>query len=210
MDLKERWESIVTNAGLTGDAHSVYQKLSALYMSPNRSYHNFDHIEACLKELDSHEPEIDNRCLELAIWFHDSIYDPSRKDNEEKSAEFAKKVVGGVGQRGVDLIESLILITKHDSMPKTLEEKLMIDIDLSILGQPYEVFQKYDEGIRLEYNFVPQKEYLMGRILLLKSFLSKANIFHTYFFKELYEKQAKQNLHKKIDELDNLSAIISI
>ena len=54
------------------------------YGSPGRHYHTFGHVWSCLLELD----RVRSLCgsplaLELAVWFHDAVYDPQAGDNED-------------------------------------------------------------------------------------------------------------------------------
>jgi len=77
------------------------RKLLALYQEPIRHYHNLDHIRHCLGEFDlfrnlSRDPD----ALETAIWFHDAVYDPTRDDNEARSADLARKVLADCGAAG--------------------------------------------------------------------------------------------------------------
>jgi predicted metal-dependent HD superfamily phosphohydrolase len=59
------------------------------YSSPERYYHNLAHIQDSLSvfnqtsSLAAHSEEV-----ELAIWFHDAVYDPRRSDSEQRSAEW--------------------------------------------------------------------------------------------------------------------------
>ncbi len=60
------------------------EQLLSAYAEPHRHYHTQHHIAACLEALDAHRhcaerPEE----VELAIWFHDAVYDTRRTDNEE-------------------------------------------------------------------------------------------------------------------------------
>ncbi len=67
-------------------------ELVAAYTAPGRHYHNLAHIEDCLaalarvENLSPREREI----LSEAIWWHDVVYDATRADNEELSAQLAE------------------------------------------------------------------------------------------------------------------------
>ena len=63
-----------------------FHRLVQAYGEPHRHYHTLTHIVKMLnalrefgKDLQHHEE------VELAIWFHDAVYDPQRTDNEEAS-----------------------------------------------------------------------------------------------------------------------------
>lgn len=62
-----------------------------MYSEPHRHYHNFHHIADSLAEFDrarhlAREP----LAVELAIWFHDTVYDTRAGNNEEQSAELGR------------------------------------------------------------------------------------------------------------------------
>jgi predicted metal-dependent HD superfamily phosphohydrolase len=74
--------------------------------------------------------------VELAIWFHDAIYDTHSQENEERSAELASRRILEAGG-GADLVKSvvgLILATKAHDAALIQDAALLIDVDLSILG----------------------------------------------------------------------------
>src|SRR5690349_8065412 len=88
------WQTI----GASGDAARWYETLSRAYAEPQRHYHNQQHIAECLAELDgarhlAKEPA----CAELALWFHDAVYDPKSGENEERSAAMAKRCLSDAG-----------------------------------------------------------------------------------------------------------------
>lgn len=88
--------------------------------------------------------------MEAAIWFHDAIYDPRAKDNEEQSAALAETALttAGIAPEIISQVRSLILITKHTSPPRQPDEILLVDIDLAIIGQArerYEIFEQRSE-----------------------------------------------------------------
>jgi len=65
----------------------LYEK----YSEPGRFYHSAGHILYCLDQLDNYPSGTgDSDALELAIWYHDAVYDPRVSDgtNERLSARF--------------------------------------------------------------------------------------------------------------------------
>jgi predicted metal-dependent HD superfamily phosphohydrolase len=78
---------------------------------------------------------------------------------------------------------------------------LVADIDLCILGYPWERFAEYERQIRDEYSQVEEKEFITGRLLILDGFLRRPEIYHTKHFREKYEKAARANLARSIMRL---------
>ena len=89
--------------------------------------HHFDAV----KNLAEHPAE-----LELAIWFHDAIYKVFSKTNEFDSAVWAKEFAlsNGYGHEGAERIFNLVMATQHNEEVQSSDQKLIVDIDLSILG----------------------------------------------------------------------------
>lgn len=181
-----------------------FQKLVDRYSEKHRHYHNLSHVTACLKHLDEIAGRIvDLKTVEIALWFHDIIYDPKKNDNEKKSAEFAKAFLRSVNLASdvVLKIEHLVKLTKHPSKPETNDEKYLIDIDLLILAANVEDYDCYESSIRKEYRFVPSLLYKKGRKKILKSFAKSDRIYQTAYFYEKYENQAKRNIERAIINL---------
>src|SRR5687767_6949665 len=94
----ERWQRPWQAVGARGDAKSWYDRLTAAYAERHRHYHNQQHIAECLAEFDAarhlvRQPE----AIELALWFHDAVYNPRAGDNEERSAALAKACLDEAG-----------------------------------------------------------------------------------------------------------------
>ena len=88
------WRRLNTDDG--ADSTAVVNDLIARYAEPQRAYHTLEHIMHCLGEFagvreQAGEPE----AVEVAIWFHDAVYNPLLKTNEKKSADLAAGVLGG-------------------------------------------------------------------------------------------------------------------
>lgn len=135
--------------------------------------------------------------------YHDFVYNPLRKDNEKKSAEYAVKVlVKQLREDEAAQLEAWILATK-DHRPRTehLHERFLLDADLAVLGATPEVYRDYCEEVRQEYRLVPELLYKRGRRKVLLHFLNFEHLYHTPFFRENYEKQARLNLKSELERL---------
>lgn len=201
-DLKSRFTSLFPDE-LASIAGQCFKELEGYYSETHRHYHTLKHIESCLAHLDSITLKELKRNLELAIWFHDVIYNPKKKDNEAKSAEFAALWLAKLSEPSdvISTVKHYIDLTVHPSEPNTVEEKYLIDIDLSILGASPELFLEYESWIRQEYSFAPSVLYKRGRIQVLKGFLAQSSIYQTDEFKSRFEKQARLNLQFTIEQL---------
>ncbi len=88
---RERWQRIWQEAGAVGDPGPCCERLITAYSAPDRHYHNLDHISECLGELDAaRHLAADPVAVELALWFHDAVYDSRATANEERSADLAR------------------------------------------------------------------------------------------------------------------------
>ena len=181
----------------------VFDELASSYAEPGRYYHTDRHIAECLGHC-SDLKHLANQpyAIEVAIWFHDAIYNTKRTDNERKSADWAASYLSseGVEKHLVRHIFDMIVATKTHETTDT-DSSIMLDIDLGILGSSVAVFEEYDQAIRMEYDWVPQEQYRIARIQVLQSFLSRDEIFKTVQFQNRYEAQARKNLQRKIIEL---------
>lgn len=128
------WESFCDVRAPTG----LFQKLSAAYSEPHRTYHTAEDILHCLEEFD-HVRDLARwpNEVEMALWFHDAIYDTHASDNEEKSADWVQRVLllNKCPPEIVTRIRDLIMATKHTMPPIENDAQLVADIDLSSLGQ---------------------------------------------------------------------------
>src|SRR5689334_15837407 len=74
---------------------SVIDTLSAAYAEPQRAYHTATHIHEVLHWFDTVHDEVGWRSpadVYLAVVFHDAVYDPTRHDNEARSAQLAREL----------------------------------------------------------------------------------------------------------------------
>jgi predicted metal-dependent HD superfamily phosphohydrolase len=190
-----------------GDPALVFAKLQRAYDEPHRAYHDAMHLADCLQQLDCvRDQAIAPMQLEMALWYHDAIYDPRASDNEARSAAMARRDLqaGRVLPARIEVIDELIMATKHDSAAETLDAALLVDIDLSILGRSREEFEHYDRAIRAEYAWVPEDQYRAGRSAVLERFLTRPAIYATAWFRARYEVAARRNLALALEQLQDV------
>lgn len=193
---------------------ALKSELSALYQAGDRHYHNLTHIEAMLALAGEYRALLDDPdAVEAAIWFHDAIYDSRAKDNEAKSAELAeKRLAGRASSHRLARIAAMINATATHQLPPFRDEDalndaaLLLDMDMAILGAEPAAFDAYEKAVRLEYGWVEEPMWRAGRSAVLKSFLTRPNIFYTQSFRDRFEARARQNLERSLAVLQPAKA----
>lgn len=199
--LHKRWSSFSQRLNAK-NSDRVWQWIKAAYLEPHRYYHNLNHLYHCFQELDAipgqHLPEI-----ELALWFHDIAYQTHPPmENELESSKIAINAIGVMNLPNgyCPLVDMMIMATKNHKNDID-NYSLMLDIDLSILGQSSEIFQAYDQQINQEYQWVPLELYNKTRADILQNFLNSPMIYKTDLMRDKYEAQARMNLEETIKKL---------
>jgi len=197
-----RRDALLQNFGIDREvAQKIFAEIEAYYNEETRYYHTYGHISFMLGFIFIFHKELANPvAVQLAAWFHDVIYDTRAKDNEEKSAEYAEKVLSEVGVPGevITRVKELVLATKsHQAPPDDPDCQIFLDCDLAILGFYEQAYDEYAKNIRLEYSWVAEEDYRRGRKQVLEKFLQRDRIFYVYN----YEGQARRNLEREIASL---------
>src|SRR6185312_15436443 len=144
---------------------ALLERLARRYAEPHRRYHTWEHVVACLdarrRLTGAALPEVD-----LALLFHDAIYDPMAHDNESRSADLLVEE-GRRAWLGEELLQRarpLVEATRHGEDAADSEEAcIVVDADLSILGADPAVFDAYERAVRAEYAAVDDAAYAAGR-----------------------------------------------
>ena len=200
---QDRWRQLWQAAGASGDGGPWYERLTRAYAEPQRHYHNQQHIAECLAEFDgarhlARQPV----AVELALWFHDAVYDPKAGDNEEQSAVLAKNCLEAAGLPTLaSTVSELVMATKTHHTEAGPDAALVVDIDLSILGQGEARFAEYESQIRKEYGWVLKPIFNSKRKEILQRFLGRERIYTTEYFANRYEEAARRNLERSIGKL---------
>lgn len=202
------------------------QKIKQLHDSPNRHYHNSNHIDYCESKLmeytnflessdrytEDTAPRLDSiiSAAYHAIQFHDVVYSiwANPGQNEERSAEvflsFHKRHNMEELVDANEVYDAILATGRHTSQQTglSLASKLMLDVDLASFGERYELVRYNTENVLREYlpMCLPKIELLRNRVQFLYSLLSRPTLFYTDFFLTRYEKAARHNIGQLISE----------
>jgi predicted metal-dependent HD superfamily phosphohydrolase len=167
-----------------------------------RHYHTLQHLAECLDLFDrvAHLARYPGEAA-IALWFHDAVYLPLAKDNEARSADWACAALreAGAGEEVCERMRALIMATAHHAAPEGDDARLVVDIDLAILGADAARFAEYEGQVRAEYATVPEDLFRQKRAELLARFLERPAIYQTPELHARLENQARINLRRAIE-----------
>jgi predicted metal-dependent HD superfamily phosphohydrolase len=203
-DLRNRWRSL-TGSTCAGDcADDLCEKLIAAYGEPHRRYHSLTHLTWLLNEEGRRAALVpDRKLVQFAIWFHDAIYDPLAKDNEERSADWARDALTDLNLTELARsVSALVLKTKdHARGDASPDEAIFLDMDIAILGAPRSEYMQYAADIHVEDAAVPDEVFAAGRGAFLRSWLARERLFRTDAYHAELDAAARANMMWELGEL---------
>ena len=199
--LRARFAALVARLGgrASGTADS-FDQLHAAWRTGRRHYHELGHLVACLGELDA--AAVEPACadlVELALWYHDAIYEPGASDCEPRSAELliahaaALAIPASSARRAADLV----LATAHTRCAAPRGDRatdLIVDIDLAILGRDVLSFMDFEYSVEEEYAPSSRFAFRIARGRFLASLLAAPTLYRTEQFRARYEQPARAQL----------------
>lgn len=202
--LLPRWQQTMQSCSVNQiAANKIFNEIITAYSTPERYYHTVEHILHILITIDDLKPYVkDLEAVQIAAWFHDIIYNTQAKENEEKSAEYAGKLLPALGltTNNISHIQNLIINTKHhQAAADDFDSQVLLDADLAILAAEPMQYQEYATAIRQEYAWVPDAEYITGRQQVLERFLQRDRIYFTPLMYATAEQSARRNLQQEVD-----------
>ncbi|GHJ59034.1 hypothetical protein NOK12_15520 [Nocardioides sp. OK12] len=187
------------------DADDLREELVAAYASPQRGYHDVQHLVEVLTRLDElgeHGAVVRHLPVVLAAWFHDAVYDGER-DAEERSAAWAEDAL--TGRVEPDLVEEVVRLVRltetHTPEPDDTLGCLLSDADLAILAAPQERYDEYVAAVRAEFAHLDDATFAEGRAQVLLGLAQKPTLFHTAYARERWEDDARANLGAELERL---------
>jgi predicted metal-dependent HD superfamily phosphohydrolase len=203
-NLRGPWVDALAKVGVPCSpfADTLFSELVARYREAYRGYHTLQHLAECLSLLEHHHAEAERPGeVALALWFHDAIYDVRAHDNEHKSADWARDALtaAGLSLDAAQRVHALVMATRHSAVPEGNDARLLVDIDLAILGAPAIRFAEYERQIRVEYAHVPPVLFEPRRRAVLSGFLAREPLYQTQAIRAEREAQARINLQAAVD-----------
>jgi predicted metal-dependent HD superfamily phosphohydrolase len=188
--------ALLARADLPG---AVAAELRRRHTEPHRAYHDDAHVGLLWLRHLLHGGDPGDRDLALAILFHDAVYDPLAKDNEERSAALLATLVPGDTAWAQAAIRAT---ADHLGYAGTDCRVLrLLDLDLTPLAESPEVFARNTAFLRREYAAVEEARWRSGRSGVLARFLAAPAIFRTRLA-PVYEARARKNLIAAVAGLD--------
>ena len=194
-----KWHDLAQTLSLPAALSDVIlAELQAGYGETGRHYHTDRHIVSLLDRavgLDFRDGEI----AQLAIFFHDLVYDPLRNDNERRSAEvMTQRLSDHVSANKLDKATAIIEATASHQPTGDADTDLVLDLDMGILGQPWPIYETYARGVMAEYlPYTGEAAWRQGRVsLFIDPTLARGKIFITDHFKP-FDDRAMENLQRE-------------
>lgn len=188
-----------------------WAELREAYARPPRAYHHFGHARDVLALVDLVAREGPGWTrpdeVRLAALYHDAVYEPGRRDNEARSAAFAREAIARwLPDAGIDAdrVAGLIELTaRHGALDRDDvaddDTRNFLDCDMAILGAAPDAFDAYDRGIAAEYRGrVPGWLFRINRRRFLKALLGRDRIYLGDFFQQRLDASARANLRRAV------------
>lgn len=196
-DLLQRWRAL---AG--GGADRLGESLIAAWDQPHRCYHDRSHLIWLLEEAERRASLIqDASFIGYAIWFHDAIYEPGEPDNEARSADWARAALAHDPELGERVGRVIEMTKKHHEGEAHGDAALFLDMDIAILGAPWEAYCAYAAGVRREYSAYPDGAFAAGRWRFLDIQLERERTFRTDVYERELGEQARANMRWEREEM---------
>lgn len=143
------------------------------YSEVHRHFHSLSHILNLVEQihLDSFKNVKEKYSFYFAALFHDVVYIPGRKDNEQKSLEVFQKHYKNEYNDIIDfelvtvLIKGTALVDDRNASP---EVRRFNSFDRSILTKSVNELMEYGEKIWKEYSHIPYSKFLDGHFSVIR------------------------------------------
>ena len=122
MPYEKAWQRIWQGLGAPKSDPALLNALLERYAEPHRHYHTLQHLDACFAHFDAvRHQAVHPEEVELALWFHDAVYEIRDPTNETKSADWARDatLAAWADPDAAHRVHALVMATCHNSLPQT-------------------------------------------------------------------------------------------
>lgn len=183
-------------------SQELFREIFTSLNRDSRYYHNYQHVESILNQIDEVYLTQEQRVtMLLSAFYHDVFYTIGCKNNEIKSAK--KLLTHFRFFEAINIISKANEIIRATTFHESNDELtcLFIDMDMSILGSEPKAYKDYLNAIKKEYSIIPQRMFKRGRRQFILSTLDRDAVFLTSDYQGKYEDKARYNLQQELLEL---------
>jgi predicted metal-dependent HD superfamily phosphohydrolase len=196
-DLLRRWRALAGEG-----AEALGEALIAAWNEPHRRYHAASHLIWLLDEAERRAAVIsDPAFIGYAAWFHDAIYEPGEPDNEARSADWARQALAHDPASAEGVGRVIEMTRKHHEGESGGDAALFLDMDIAILGAPWEHYCAYAAGVRQEFAHYPDGAFAAGRWGWLEKQLARERAFRTDLYEDELGETARANMRWELEEM---------
>jgi predicted metal-dependent HD superfamily phosphohydrolase len=190
-------------------SQAIHNALRMRYAEAHRIVHGWAHVEMLLRLLEWQQARVFNlQAAELAILFHDAVFEPLADDNQARSARLMRGMIHDeVAPVTLEAAGAIILaLGQHrvaqDAVDPLLGDTLtVLDCHAALLAVEPETFAALEQGLRDEHAMLPDADYAARRRGTLERLLARPAIFETAPFGERFETRARANLADRLTRL---------
>ncbi|CAN5746147.1 hypothetical protein BH24ACT6_BH24ACT6_18880 [soil metagenome] len=203
-DLAELATAWDIHIGNSTPSHAVRDEVCSAHLEVGRVYHGLRHVTWVVRHVVTLCGEVtanDIGAIVAAAFFHDIVYEPTRNDNEERSARVAAARLTDLGwpDDRVRTVARVVRVTqRHLPGDEDIDAMVLCDADLTVLGTSPEDYVAYTSGVRREYRHVDDDAWRTGRTHVLHAFLARDSIYQTTPAIDRWEARARANITSEL------------
>ena len=203
--VRQRWSELL--GGEHGRSLGLRDGLISAYAATSRHYHGLDHIAALLALSRAYAAHLNDRAaVDLAILYHDVVYEPTRADNEARSAARARRELAAAGCRGDRASTRSRAISRRRSTRSPRRPAVSptaISIICSISTCRFSPRRRLlttpmPPPFAASIAIYPDLLYRPGRAKVLKAFLAAPQLYRVPALAGLWELRARENIAREL------------
>ena len=190
-------------------APAAKQHLLACMSEPHRVYHRLSHLDVLWRRhtmLRAGFGEDMERLIACAIAFHDSVYEFGATDNEICSARLwmaaSEDSVLSEAER-TWVADTIVATADHGAVQRLMDDgararQWVLDLDLSPLGEPSDIFDKNVAALRAEAQSLTDQEWQVSLYKTNRRFAEMQPLYKSPIIARVFAEPARRNLERQL------------